>query len=252
MNDMEYLKMLEIPVNSSEVTFKPTRKTKKDVKKQVIQKVNLQSCETVENQKPERKSILKSLKEKNFFKSKTPKVKRVKQEKPKSSVEIKNTGFDVVSMQVVTIFVLIVGIILTNIFVDNSGINRLMRSVFAKNDAKIERSYSDFTALSPTKSGNVSLSDGVMTISKGSVYSPCDGVVESLTEEDGKYILTVSHSDSFSSVISGLESVYLSVGDNVYSTIPVGYSEQTAYVSMFDNDSILTGYTVDDDKIVWL
>ena len=47
MNDMEYLKMLEIPVNSSEVTFKPTRKTKKDVKKQVIQKVNLQSCENV-------------------------------------------------------------------------------------------------------------------------------------------------------------------------------------------------------------
>lgn len=241
MSDLEYVKMLEMPVQSSDVVFKPVKKGKKDVKKRVIDKVNLQ---TEKPEKTEKNGLLKRL-QKAFPKKQKP-------EKTESSVEIKNGGFDIVSMQVVTIFVLIVGIILTNIFIENSGLNRLMRSVFGSEDVSVQRSYTEFSALSPSKSSTVSLDGGVMTVLNGSVYSPCDGVVESVTEQDGKFVLTVSHSDSFTSVISGLETVYLSANDKVYSSIPVGYSNGEAFVSMFDGDAILTSYVLDDDKIVWM
>ena len=240
MNELEYVKMLEVPVSSSGVEFKPFKKRKKDVKKKVIDKVNLEAV----SEKPQKKSIKDTFTK--FF------AKKEKPEKTESSVEIQKSGFDIVSMQVVTIFVLIVGIILTNIFIENSGINRLMRSVFASDDKVIEKTYTEFDALSPSKSSTVSLDGGVMTVSKGCVYSPCDGVVESVLNSDGKYVLTVLHSDSFTSVISNLDAVYLSVGETVYSNIPVGYSGDTAYVSMFNDDAILTSYVIDEDRIVWM
>ena len=244
MSDLEYVKMLEVPVNSSEVIFKPTKKNKKDVKKRVIEKVNGE-----ENAKKTEGKVLEKKQIKLF---KTKKVKKEKPQKYEGSVEIKNSGFDIVSMQVVTIFVLIVGIILTNIFFENSGMNRLMRSAFNEESAVIEKEYTEFTALLPSKNGEVLLSDGVMTVSSGSVYSPCDGVVESVMEEDGKYVVTVLHSDSFSSVISGLESVYVGVGDTVYPSIPVGFSANPSSVSMFSDDAILTSYILSEDKIQWL
>ncbi|MBE5743129.1 MAG: M23 family metallopeptidase [Clostridiales bacterium] len=243
MNELEYAKMLEVPISSSSVEFKPTPRRKKDVKKQIINKVNNQTETTAQNPK---KSI------KDFFKKlqvKKPKVKKVQTE---SSVEITKGGFDVISMQVVAIFVLVVGIILTNIFFENSGMNNLMRAVFSKNEEVIEKHYTEFTALSPSKNGQVTLQDGVMTVSAGSVYSPCDGTIESVSKDGDFYVVTVSHSDSFTSVISGLESVYLSVGETVYSNVPVGYSSGITNVSMFSNDAILTGYEINDNKIVWL
>lgn len=242
MEDLEYVKMLEVPVQSSGVEFKPIKKGKKDVKKKVIDKVNLQTeTKVVDKEKKNAKKILSKL-----F---TKKEKPVREQ---SSVEIQKSGFDIVSMQVVTIFVLIVGIILTNIFIENSGLNRLMRSVFSSNDSMIQKTYSEFDALSPSKSSAVSLDGGVMTVSNGSVYSPCSGVVSSVTKDGDLFVVTVSHSDSFLSVISGLECVYLSVGDTVYTSIPVGYTSGEAFVSMFSGDAILTSYTISDDKIVWM
>ena len=245
MSDLEYVKMLEVPVSSSEVIFKPIKVKKKDVKKRVIEKVNGETDKESAARNKEKKNLFKFLK-----------VKRVKREKlprQEPSVEIKNGGFDIVSMQVVTIFMLIVGIILTNIFFENSGMNRLMRSAFNNEEASLNKEYSDFTALSPSKSGDVSLQDGVMTVLKGSVYSPCDGMVESVVLADnGGYVVTISHSDSFSTVISGLESVYASVGESVYSTIPVGFSAGESNVSMFSNDAILTSYVISNDRIEWI
>ena len=40
MSEFDYVKMLEIPVNSCDVVVKPVKKRKKNVKKQVIEKVN--------------------------------------------------------------------------------------------------------------------------------------------------------------------------------------------------------------------
>ena len=152
----------------------------------------------------------------------------------------------------VAIFALIVGIILTNIFWKNSGMNNLLKTVFGEAEVQNPAVYSSFSPLSPSKDVDVSLDSGVMTFSSGSVYSPCDGVCETITESDGLYTVTIKHSESFSSVISGLESVYVSKNDKVYSNIPMGYSNGEIKVSMFDGDVILTGYTITDNQIVWL
>ena len=254
MSELDYVKMLEIPVNSCSVEVKPTKKKKKDVKKQVIDKVNLEAVdENPSNIANVLQTTKKSSKDK---KSNLIKSKNVKRKNPveteEGSVKIKNSGFDIVSVQVVTIFVLIVGIILTNIFWEDSGINNLMRSVFNQEASVNDATYSSFSASLPSKTDEVSLQDGVMTVSSGSVYSPCDGVIESVVERDGLYTVTVRHSDSFSTVFSGLESVYSSLDEKVYSNIPLGFSSSEINVSMFDGDAILTGYVLSENQIVWL
>lgn len=261
MSELDYVKMLEIPVNSCDVTVKQQRRKKRDVKKQVIEKVNGEAVlETQQPKEPKKAKKQKNTKEKKGFtafmkkynkKSKNKAVKKTLPEK-EQSVEIKSSGFDIVSVQVVAIFVLIVGIILTNIFWEDSGINNIMRQVFNDESGLSKVSYSEFTVNLPSKTDEVSIQDGVMTVKKGSVYAPCDGVVESVTELDGLFTVTVKHSESFSSVISGLESVYVSANEKVYSNIPLGYSSGSSSVSMFDNDTVLTGYVLNENEIVWL
>jgi hypothetical protein len=104
----------------------------------------------------------------------------------------------------------------------------------------------------PSKTEVVNLENGVMTISSGSVYSPCDGVVTSVTENDGVYTVKVKHSESFTTVLSGLELCYLQNGDNVYGNVPLGYSSKEINVSMFDSDTAITNYVLNGNNIVWL
>ena len=143
-------------------------------------------------------------------------------------------------------------IILTNIFWEDSGMNNLMRQVFGTAEQKNTAVYSSFSPLSPPKTEEVALQDGVMTISSGSVYSPCDGVISNVSENDGVYTVTISHSDSFSTVISGIELCYLSKNDKVYANVPVGYSTNEINVSMFDNNTTITSYVISDNEILWL
>ena len=237
MSDMEYLKMLEIPVNSCDVTIKPNKRKKKNVVEEVIEKVN------GEESKPKRRA---------------PKIKKEKIAPTKvvntesETVSVKSSKFDIISVQVVAIFALIVGIILTNIFWEDSGMNNLMRQVFGTTASKNTATYSSFSPLSPSKTEDVLLQDGVMTISSGSVYSPCNGVVENVSENDGLYTVTIKHSDSFSTVISGLELCYLSKNENVFQNVPVGYSSSEINVSMFDNNTTITSYIISENEILWL
>ena len=170
------------------------------------------------------------------------------------TVTVKSSRFDIISVQVVAIFVLVIGIILTNVFIEDSGMNNLLRSVFGTDQttAISMATYSEFDPLSPSKTGEVSLENGIMTVSGGSVYSPCDGVVESIEVVDGKYNVTVRHSNSFSTLIKGIELCYLSVGDDVYSSIALGFSDDALEVSMFNGNLLITDYSLSDDEIVWL
>ena len=230
MSDVEYCKMLEIPVNSCDIVIKNSKRRKKDVVNKVIKKVNLEN---------DKKKIAK--KEVESATTIIPNEQKVK-----------NSGFDILSVQVVAIFALIVGIILTNIFWEDSGMNNLLKQVFYTQNTTSDAVYTSFNAVSPSKTQDVTLEDGVMKVSKGSIYSPCDGVVESVSSENGVYSLTVKHSETFSTVISGLSLCYASVGENVYSTIPIGYSEGEMSVCMFNSDAILTSFTLDGDDIVWI
>lgn len=242
MSDMDYCKMLEIPVDSCNVVIKQSKK-KKNVVDEVIDKVNGE-----EKAKKTKRHVPKI--------SKSEKVKKVNEPKPTSeeyqTVSVKNSKFDIVSVQVVAIFVLIVGIILTNIFWEDSGMNNLMRQVFGSSTQKNNATYQTFSPTVPSKTETVNLENGVMTIQSGSVYSPCDGVVTSITESDGKYTVKVKHSESFTTVLSGLELCYLQNGDNVYGNVPLGYSSSEISVSMFDSDTAITNYVLNGNNIVWL
>ena len=240
MSDMEYLKMLEVPVNSCDVVIKPSKRKRKNVVDEVIDKVN-----NTNETKPKRRAP----KLKNYNKQ----VKEVTAtNKESETVSVKSSKFDIISVQVVAIFTLIVGIILTNIFWEDSGMNNLMRQVFGNTTVKNTATYSSFSPLSPSKTEDVVLQDGVMTIPSGSVYSPCDGVVENVSENDGVYTVTIKHSDSFSTVISGIELCYLSKNENVFSNVPVGYSSKEINVSMFDNNVTITSYIISENEILWL
>ena len=232
MSDLEYLEMLEVPVNSCDVVIKPAKRKKRNVVEEVIDKVNQES------EIKKRKRVKKQ------------KVKPIKTYE--ETVSVKSTKFDIVSVQVVAIFALIVGIILTNIFWENSGMNNLLKTVFGEAEVKNTAVYSSFSPLSPSKDGEVVLDSGVMTFSAGSVYSPCDGVVDSIVKNDATYTVTVRHSDSFTTVISGLEHCYALENETVYSTLPLGYSSSQIKVSMFDSDTILTCYALSGDEIVWV
>ena len=231
MSNLDYLEMLEVPVNSCDVVIKPAKRKKRNVVDEVIDKVNQEAVP----QKPKRVKLKKS--------------------KPITSEEtaiVKSTKFDIVSVQVVAIFALIVGIILTNIFWENSGMNNLLKTVFGESEIKNTAVYSSFSPLAPTKDGEISLDGGVMTFSSGSVYSPCDGIIDNVIKTDNLYTVTVRHSDTFSTVISGLEHCYAQEGEKVYGTLPVGYSSSQVKVSMFDSDAILTCYTLSGDEILWV
>ncbi len=240
MSDMEYLKMLEVPVNSCDVVIKPAKRKKKNVVEEVIEKVN--------NGEVTQKRRLPKIK--RYDKEKVKPIKATNKES--ETVSIKSSKFDIVSVQVVAIFALIVGIILTNIFWEDSGMNNLMRQVFGSSTQKNTATYSSFSPLSPSKTGEVVLEDGIMTISSGSAYSPCDGVVENISKNDNLYTVTIKHSDSFSTVISGLELCYLEKNEKVFSNVPVGYSSSEINVSMFDNSATITGYILKDNQILWL
>ena len=248
MSDMEYCKMLEMPVGTCDVVIKPIRKKRKNVVEEVIEKVNADcECEKTEKPKKRKPNALKNHARKK--KSNVPQVVAVDEEQ---SVTVKKSGFDIISVQVIAIFALIVGIILTNIFWEDSGMNTLLKGVFGTSTNLGDASYSTFSATSPSKVDEVVLENGVMKFSSGSAYSPCDGIVTNVSEVDGVYTITVSHSETFTTVLSGLEYSYANVGDDVYKNIPVGYSSKEITVSMFDSDSILTSYLLDGENIVWL
>ncbi len=243
MSDVEYCKMLEIPVQSCNVIVKPTRRRKKDVVNKVIEKVNLEENATP---KKERRKLFS-------HKLGGARKKAVKKAKPvTSNNEVKTKRFDIVSVQVVAIFALIVGIILTNVFWENSGMNNLLKQVFSEKEQTNSAVYTSFTAVSPSKSQDVLLEEGVLKVASGSIYSPCEGEVDGIVETDGVYTITIRHSDSFTTVINGVELCYLQMGDKVYSNIPVGYSSNEMSVCMFNNDAILTSFTLDGNDIVWI
>lgn len=243
MSDMEYCKMLEIPVNSCDVIIKPSKKRKKNVVEKVIDKVN--ADDSLENTQQINVKKLPTTHKKT---KKKPQI----MESESETVSIKSSKFDIVSIQVVAIFALIIGIILTNIFWVDSGMNNLMRQVFGSTSIKNTATYSSFNPSVPSKSQTVSLDNGIMTVASGSIYSPCDGVVENITLNEDIYTVSIRHSDSFTSVISGLELCYLNVNDTAYGNIPLGYSSNEINVSMFDNDTQITSYVINGEDIVWL
>ena len=230
---MEYAEMLGMEVSSCDVYVKPkkTRK-KKELKDDVIKKVNESEVANAE-----------------FGEFGTDIPVRSNGEKKKKF------RFDVVYAEGVAVFLLAVTILLTNIFWENSGMNRLFKSAFGDGQTvqTDTRTNVNFNAQSPSGEMEVTLDKGVMVFSgKGSLYPVCDGKVASVVEEDGKYTITLKHSDVFKTVISGVDFVYADQGDEVFKYVPVCYvNGGDAKVSMYNKDVLVTNYAVEGGSIVW-
>ncbi len=234
-DSLEYAKMSEIPVSSCEITVQSDGK--KDVKKRVISKVNTKLGKGEKGEGRKRLWL--------FKKKKSTEVKDVKEGKK---------GFNVIQAQVIAIFVLVISILLTNIFWEDSGINVFLRGVFNK-EQTVTLEYTDFNAVSPVADREVSFTDGYITASgEGSVYAPVQGEITNLTQlESGLWEMTIAHSDNFKTVVSGISFPFYDVGFTVYSTSPIGYSDgrDTVSVGMFDQDVLITDYTIENGNIVW-
>lgn len=267
--ESDYQNMIEVPVQSFDVVVKPQKRRNKNVKEEVIKKVN-EGEKFLKNDAENIKARKASFKKVSAFFDRKSQIedgrveensvakrgrhntsKRRVQEVDNGSVSVKSSRFDVVSVQVVAIFALVIGIILTNIFWDDSGINNLLRMVFKGGESKNTATYQSFNPTSPSKTGEVTIEAGVMHVNSGSVYTPCDGVVKTISEEDGKYTVTVEHSDTFSTVIAGLDYCYANQGESVYSSVALGYSGEAVSVSMFNGSSLITSYELKDDSVVW-
>ena len=133
------------------------------------------------------------------------------------------------------------------------GLKSFFKKAFGEEEITDARTYLSFNAKAPSSELTASVENGVMTFSgKGALYPVCDGVVSSVIEEDGKFTLTIKHSDSFNTVISGVDFVYTEAGEDVFAYIPVcfiGGGEANVY--LYDEQTLLTNYIVEDGVIIW-
>jgi hypothetical protein len=256
MNEkLQYASMLEIPVTTCSVNFKPIKKkrtVKKDlspeaVKKELLDKVNEKATE-----KPKKEESV-------TIKKAESKIEEKKEEKTATVSKKEKTPFkfSVIGIELAVVVLLIGVIAVTNILNPNSGINVFMKSLFAK-EIEVSVDNREFNEFDPviTMGSDITISEnGVLTVGgSGSVYSPCDGTVASVSKmEDGTYSMEIAHSENFSTLISGLTFAYMVEGESVYYNIPVGYIEEQGVTMCFlgADGAIITGYEVIDGAVIW-
>ncbi len=256
MNEkMQYASMLEMPVNTCSVTVKEVKRKglrkKRDVdsvKEQLINKVNAEQEQLLDSGAD---VLEESAIEPSVAIEDSATVNKIERKK-RSKLTIIGAQFIIIGALVATIF-------LTNAFYPESGINVFMREVFGSGSQATsvdERLYEQFAPVIALDEGaSVSLENGVMNFSgKGSVYSPCDGTVGSITkQEDGTFSIEVFHSTNFSTCIDGLEHVYVENGAQVFFNIPLGYSLDNGASMCFKgaDGEVISNYQIIDDWVVW-
>lgn len=154
-------------------------------------------------------------------------------------------------------------IFLTNVFMPGSAINTFFRTL--ENGGKTAevtdtRTYSDFTlsgVVSDFSEVELTLSPaGILTFTEACcVYPVADGKVSAVTKEtDGTYTLKISHSDTFTGVIDGLQHVYYAEGDEVKANVPVGFAngETEVQVTMYSEGELLNCFRITEENcLAW-
>ena len=239
--ELEYAEMLEIPVETVTVKRKERKKREQepDLKEQLVQEVNERVGAGEDPAYAESTPIARA----NAYEGKRQKLSK-----------------RIILGEFIAVCALCATIFLTNIFMTDSAINIFVRGLFRGEAAQADnRVYSDFT-LSPVVSdmadADIAVSEtGVLSFtSKCSVYSPCNGTVASVsgTAEAG-YTVEIKHSDSFSTIMSGLDAVYSAAGETVRSNIPLGYTdgEGEVRVMFYSEGALLHCLTVDENTLAW-
>ncbi len=153
-------------------------------------------------------------------------------------------------------------IFLTNVFMPHSAINTFFRSMTNAQNAQADtRSYNDFElspVISDLSKAELNLSPtGVLSFTEeGCVYSAADGVVSAVERsKDGTYMIKISHSDTFTGIIGGLDYVYYAVGDAVKANVPIGYSEgeSEVQVTMYSEGVLLNCFELTEENcLAWV
>ena len=242
MNEqLDYAEMLEIPVNTVNVTKKKSifKRSKQkaqpqdDIKERVVESVNERMGAYVISEDV----------------SDPPKPEKVKTvgKRDKKSV--------ILWTEAALVGIIAIGIFITNILMPSTVINTFLSSF--SEPTKEEPVYSQIT-LSPIvndfSDAEVSLNEGVLSFTaEGGVYPVCDGTVSKVTEVNGTYTMEIAHTSTFTSVITGLDDAYSAVGTKVADNIPVGYSkgEAEVRVTLYVNGVALNCIKLNGEVPVW-
>ena len=163
-------------------------------------------------------------------------------------------------MEFAAAFALCLGIFLTNVFLPSSAINTFFRFLTTSPAQADARTYADFTLSGVIYEEGTELllsETGVLSFTDaGCVYPAVDGTVtDILQENDGTWTVKISHSPSFSEIISGLSYAPLQVGETVKSNVPVGYSDgqKEVQVTMYESGALLNCfYVTEDGGLAWI
>lgn len=265
MNEkLQYAAMLDIPVNTCTITYKPVKKrrfTKKrkpvseDVKSALMNKINSEADLNNTDIAPAADGTVTDNAESKTAASETCISAPEKRAKGKKRFKI-----SAVAIELAVIGALIATIAVTNAMYPASGLNAFFKSVFKGEETVAttdDRAYTEFKPVFAAEGGKGYLLDnGVATMSAaGSVYAPVDGKVEKIVfnEETGKYTVRISHSDAFSSEIAGLDFAYVVEGGTVYKNLPVGYAKESGSTTCFFDASgaVISNYEIVDNAVVW-
>lgn len=238
--ELDYAEMLEIPVET--VTVKRREKKKKgeepDLQEQLVEQVN------------------DRMQEEDPTYAESTLIEREERIPRKRGI-----AKMVLIGEFIAVCLLCATIFFTNIFMSDSAINTFVRGLFQGNAASADmRTYQEFD-LSPVVNdyvdAEIAVSEtGVMSFTaKCSVYAPCAGTVVAVNgSEESGYTVELKHSDSFSTIMSGLSSVYVAQGEGARANLPLGYSdgEGEVRVMFYSNGTLLNCYSVDgENELSW-
>ena len=211
--EIEYAKMLEIPVSTINVLHKNKKvKIPVDLKEKLIAKVNEEPSQELnfEPSDDEINTVRVGEESEEFYEemdadSQTQAVEYVNVKKQKRAEKILTAEFAAACALCGAIF-------LTNVFMPNSAINTFFTSLSTAQETDT-RTYADFelgSVVGAYSDIELELSEtGVLSFTgEGCVYPVAHGAVASITQgDDGLYLVTVAYSDTFQGVIGGLDYV---------------------------------------------
>lgn len=262
---IDYAEMLEIPVNTLNVTKKRSRKKKEaetDLKDRVVEQVNERvtggsrsAGESIRLSAAEEAAEGAAQEENVVDYGEDADIGDLRVRPKKKFLENK-----LLLAEFVAVCALCATILLTNLFWQGSAINTFFRDIVSPQETVQEddRVYSELTLGSVVSDAEIECmvsETGVLTFTAAcSVYAPCAGTVRNVAESDGTYTVEIEHTTSFSTVIAGLTHAYVAAGDTVFATIPLGYSDGAAAVSvtMYDAGTPISAYSVSETgDLVW-
>ncbi len=243
MDNLEYAEMLEIPVNTVNVVKKKSlfsrRKADKnqDLKDDILASVNSRA-------------------DSDEFSARADFIQTEDLTEPPMTRTKSRDGINgILIAEAVAACLIAGGIFITNALVDNTAINNLVAGL--SQPAEQEVSYTDLelsSVVSQLSDTEVSQTSGVISFTgQTAVYPVCEGTISSVTQTDGLYTVEIAHTSTFSSVFTGLTTVYSAVGDEVKANIPFAYSDgqNEVRVSMYDGQTLISGYTLEGAVPVW-